>query len=120
MSQKANKALKDATDPLERLRLQCLARGSSGIKGLGRSFKIMDDDGSKSLSFKEFKKGLHDYGMDVELDEAKTIFERVDRDGSGSIDFDEFLVNLRPPLSKSRKGLILKAFRKLDKTGDGQ
>ena len=77
----------------------------------------MDDDGNKSLSFKEFKKGLHDYGMDVEIDEAKNIFETMDKDGSGTIDFDEFLVNLRPPLSKARKALILKAFRKLDKTG---
>ena len=25
----------------------------------------MDDDGSKSLSYDEFKKGLHDYGMSV-------------------------------------------------------
>ena len=30
-----------------------------------RAFRIMDDDGSKSLSYDEFKKGLHDYGMSV-------------------------------------------------------
>ena len=77
----------------------------------------MDDDGNKSLNFKEFKKGLRDYGMDVEADEAKEIFTSMDRDGSGTIDFEEFLFNLRPPLSKARKALIQKAFRKLDKTG---
>ena len=28
----------------------------------------MDDDGSKSLDFHEFKKGIHDYGVDLEID----------------------------------------------------
>lgn len=36
MSIQAKKKLTTATDPIERLRLQCLARGSAGIKGLGR------------------------------------------------------------------------------------
>lgn len=36
MAIQAKKKLTTATDPIERLRLQCLARGSAGIKGLGR------------------------------------------------------------------------------------
>ena len=31
-----------------------------------RVFRIMDDDGSKSLDFDEFKKGLRDYGLSIE------------------------------------------------------
>lgn len=30
-----------------------------------RLFRIMDDDGSKSLDLTEFKKGLHDYGLTI-------------------------------------------------------
>ena len=30
-----------------------------------RVFRIIDDDGSKSLDFSEFKKGLKDYGLSV-------------------------------------------------------
>jgi len=120
MQAKCKKALQTEKDPLEKLRLACLARGANGIQGLSRTFKIMDDDESRSLDAKEFKKGIHDYGlteMDQEtIDELFTIF---DKDGSGSIDFDEFLVKLRPKMSQARKNLIFQAFKKLDRTGDG-
>nr|XP_039259051.1 calcyphosin-like protein isoform X2 [Styela clava] len=119
MKVKAEQQLKTTNNPIEKLRFQCLSRGSSGIKGLGRTFRIMDDDGNKKIDFKEFKKGLRDYGVDIEPEEVQEMYNAFDRDGSGSIDFDEFLVSLRPPISKARKNLIQKAFRKLDKTGDG-
>ncbi|XP_066922113.1 calcyphosin-like protein [Clytia hemisphaerica] len=106
-------------DPIEKLRLACLSRGASGIKGLGRTFKVFDDDGSRSLDFNEFKKGLRDYGLHLEPQEVKECFTAFDKDGSGNLDFDEFLIALRPPMSKSRKNIINQAFNKLDKTGDG-
>ena len=55
----------------------------------------MDDDGSKSIDFKEFRKGLRDYGCDIDPEEVQEMFNAFDKDGSGVIDFDEFLVNLR-------------------------
>jgi hypothetical protein len=82
----------------------------------------MDDDGSKSLSFDEFKKGLQDYKVSVPeavsfwlyqcqiaylsyspnydtllnpIQEAKELFKRFDKDGNGTISFNEFLENLR-------------------------
>jgi len=119
LQRKSNLALKTAKDPIEKLRLACLSRGASGIKGLGRTFKIFDDDGSRSLDFSEFKKGLRDYGLHLEPKEVKEIFEAFDEDRSGQLDFDEFLIALRPPMSKSRKSIVHKAFNKLDKTGDG-
>lgn len=36
LQRKAKSALNKATDPIEKLRLACLSRGASGIKGLGR------------------------------------------------------------------------------------
>lgn len=120
MQQKCKKALQTAKDPLERLRLACLARGANGIAGLSRTFKIMDDDGSRSLDRKEFAKGIHDYGLtEMEQDTIEELFTMFDKDGSGTVDFDEFLVKLRPPMSNARKTLIHKAFKKLDKSGDG-
>ncbi|XP_045160218.1 calcyphosin-like protein isoform X3 [Mercenaria mercenaria] len=117
--QKSKEKLKYTKDPVEKLRLRCLARGASGIKGLGRTFKIMDDDESRALEFKEFEKGVREYGLTMEKDELQELFTILDKDGSGSIDFDEFLKALRPPMSNARKELITQAFHKLDKTGDG-
>ncbi|KAM6985745.1 calcyphosine-like b isoform 2-T2 [Aplochiton taeniatus] len=119
MAMSAKRQLSVCSDPVERLRLQCLSRGSSGIKGLGRTFKIMDDDNSRTLDLKEFLKGLNDYGVLIEKEDAIALFQLFDKDGSGQIDFDEFLVTLRPPMSNARKEVIMQAFRKLDKSGDG-
>jgi len=119
MQQQVKEKMKSATNPLEKLRLQCLARGSSGIKGLGRTFRIMDDDGNRKIDLVEFKRGLRDYGVDLEPTEIQDMYAEMDADGSGNLDFDEFLLALRPPMSRARKSLIQQAFRKLDKTGDG-
>lgn len=63
-----------------------------------RTFKIMDDDNNRSLDLKEFLKGLNDYGILIEKQEATALFRQFDRDGSGTIDFEEFLITLRVSL----------------------
>uniref|UniRef100_A0A0N5AV72 Calcyphosin-like protein n=1 Tax=Syphacia muris TaxID=451379 RepID=A0A0N5AV72_9BILA len=119
LKQKAKKQLTTAKDPVERLRLQCLLRGNSGIKSLGRSFRVMDDNGNKKLSYDEFKKGLTDFGVAMDESEVMETFKRFDKDNSGNINFEEFLIAIRPPMSKARLDIIDQAFKKLDKTGDG-
>jgi Ca2+-binding EF-hand superfamily protein len=119
MKMEAGKRLQKTSDPMEKLRLQCLARGCGGIKGLARMFRIIDDDGSKQLDFPEFAKGLHDYGVQLDKQDVKTIFMSLDSNSSGSIDFEEFLLALRPAMSRSRQNIVNKAFEKLDKTRDG-
>lgn len=65
----------------------------------------MDDDNNRTLDVKEFMKGLNDYGVLIEKDEAMTMFQRFDRDNSGLIDFDEFLLTLRVNMSGRGKPL---------------
>lgn len=104
---------------IEKLRQACLARGANGIIGLGRLFRIMDDDGNKKLNRDEFEKGIIEYGLGFGKDEISSMFAEMDKDGSGCVSFNEFLINIRPPLSQARLNAIDAAFGKMDKTGDG-
>ena len=77
----------------------------------------MDRDRSKKLDFDEFKKGICNYGLDMEPNELTNMFQAFDVDNTGKINIREFLVKLRPPLSISRQTAIQKAFQTVDRTG---
>uniref|UniRef100_A0A1B0G0F6 EF-hand domain-containing protein n=1 Tax=Glossina morsitans morsitans TaxID=37546 RepID=A0A1B0G0F6_GLOMM len=121
---KSQRELEDGTekDPLTKLRLLCLTRGARGIVGLGsncRVFRIMDDDGSKTLNEEEFSDGIKEYGLnELTEEEIKDLFSSFDEDGSGTIDMTEFLLKLRPPLPQCRLDIIDQAFMKMDKNQD--
>jgi hypothetical protein len=48
---------------------------TSGIFGLGRKFRIMDDDGSKTVSFPEFTKALRETGVIIDESSARKLFQ---------------------------------------------
>lgn len=87
---------------LEKVRSRIKERGARGIIGIGRSFRIIDDDGSKSLNVDEFSKCLRDYRISTDPDEMDAIFNLIDRDNSGSIDYEEFLAMVRGPMNPRR------------------
>jgi len=104
---------------MEEFRKKVLERGAASIKGIGRTFRIYDDDGNKNLTLEEFCEGINDYGLNFPQEQAKEVFGLFDKDNSGTISFDEFLVGLRGNLNENRVKVVKEAFKKADKSGDG-
>lgn len=104
---------------IAKIKQEMKSRGSGGFVGLQRRFKIMDDDGSKSLSISEFKKALKEFKMDISESDYRLLFDHFDRDQSGTIDFEEFVQGVRDPLNDKRLALVHLAFSVLDKDGSG-
>ena len=87
---------------MDQFREKLAARGNRGIMGLGRSFKIADDDRSGSLGMEEFQKAIHDFRVGLNATQAAKLFKVFDRDGSGSIDYEEFLRGVRGVMNEFR------------------
>ena len=106
-------------DIFERFRSKLAARGARGIIGIARQFKIMDDDNSKTLSLAEFKKGCHDFRVDLPDQEITQLYQSIDRDRSGVIDYDELIRAIRGPMNANRKRVVKLAWNKLDRDESG-
>jgi Ca2+-binding EF-hand superfamily protein len=104
---------------IQKLKTELKSRGIHGFIGLQRKFRIMDEDGNKSLDLGEFKKGLKEMGLDLTDADVRMLFDYFDRDHSGSIDFEEFIRGVRDPLSPRRQSLVKLAFIRLDRDGNG-
>lgn len=85
-----------------------------GVVGLGRVFKIMDDNGSGTLDIQEFWKALCDYRLPISPEECRKLFDKFDNNDDGEIDYEELMLAVTKDLSPIRKDLVAKAFRKLD------
>ena len=105
---------------LEKLRQKLKTRGARGIVGLGKQFRIMDDNHSMSLDKFEFKKAMQDYMLGFSEGEIQKLFTHFDVDRSGLIEYDEFLRAIRGPMSAARKRIVAQAFKALDKDGSGE
>lgn len=104
---------------MDKFRQRILARGGSGIIGLGRQFRIFDDDRTGTLDFNELSKAIKDFKVDLSTNEIKILFNILDHDGNGEVVYDEFLREIRGDMNKRRRALVDKAFSKLDTDGSG-
>ena len=110
---------KKGDDTILKFREKIAARGTRGIMGIRRSFKIADDNGNKSIDYDEFSKLIRDYRINLTELDVKKLFSIFDTDKSGSIDYEEFIYGIVGEMNDFRKALVRKAFAKLDKNGNG-
>lgn len=103
----------------ELLNQKLKTRGARGFIGLQRQFKIMDDNRSGNLDKYEFTKAMNDYMLGFNEREITQLFAFFDVDKSNSIEFGEFIRAIRGEMGKPRKDIVMKAFAKLDKDGNG-
>ncbi|OQS00023.1 hypothetical protein THRCLA_21773 [Thraustotheca clavata] len=104
---------------LSQLKAQVKSRGASGLLGLTRRFRIMDDDNSKGLSMVELKKAFKEIQVDVSEKDIRVLFEFFDKDNNGTIDWNEFIAGLSDPMNEMRCAVVKEAFDALDKDGNG-
>ena len=72
-----------------------LTRGTRTIVGLGRTFKIFDDNGDKTLDRNEMLKAMTYLRMGFDQDELKRTVLMFDRNSDGFVDYEEFLYGIR-------------------------
>jgi len=104
---------------VEDLRNKLQQRGARGIFSLGRLFRNIDDDGSRSINLQEFTKVCNEFRMDYSQKEIQAVFNFIDINHNGEIDYNEFLRIIRGQMNDFRKKLAQQAFNKLDKNGNG-
>jgi calcyphosin len=59
----------------------------------------MDDSGDGQLDEYEFKKAIHDYGIEVDPKDLSSMFKAIDTDHSGSISYNEFIRAVKGPMN---------------------
>jgi Ca2+-binding EF-hand superfamily protein len=110
----------DLNSLLSRIRTRIVERGAVGVKGIGRLFRIGDDNNDRKIDLvNELPKLMGDIGVVVNKTELQELIRLLDRDGNGVINYEEFLFQMSPPLSEARIQWINKAFDKLDADGNG-
>ena len=86
---KMEENLRKADNPLDKLSIKLHFEIRTNLKKLSSLFSEMDNDGSGSLTYKEFRKGLFNVGVKLSTKEAQILCEGLDKDGDGEINYKE-------------------------------
>lgn len=106
---------------LAALRENLIMHGARGIFGIGRKFRVMDDDHNGKVDFLEFKKAMAETIQSLRFTDPslKELFDFFDKDHSGAVSFDEFLNGVRGPMPERRKAITMQAFAVMDADHNG-
>ena len=106
---------------MKKLAVRVIAQSMSEeeIAGLHNIFKIMDEDGSGTITFEELKLGLQKVGSNMTESDVWDLMDAADVDKSGTISYGEFLAATINMNKAEREENMLAAFRYLDKDNSG-
>lgn len=88
-------AAKSDQEVIDQFRAQLVKRGTRGITGIGRAFRIADDDRSGHLSNTECMKAFHDFRINLSDAQNQRLFNLLDTDNNGMVNYEEFLRGIR-------------------------
>jgi len=103
----------------DKIRAQLFRKGTAGLSGVARVFKLADFNGNKKLDPDEFEEALSFAGVFLSASELNTLFKEYDRDGDGNIGYEEFIKGLAPDLAGPRLAAVKSAFQQIDADGSG-
>ena len=86
------------------------SRGTRGMVGLQRIFKIMDDDESGTLTMREFNKACKDFKVGISEENVPALFQMFDANKDGTMSYDEFLYLVRGDMNQTRIDAVTKAY----------
>ena len=99
---------------MERFKANIIQRGTRGIIGLKRQFKILDDSNDGTLEFEDFVKGLNDYKVQIDERDVQTICMVFNVYGGTKIDYVQFLKQVVGDLNEFRAAKVELAWRKFN------
>ncbi|XP_014260322.1 calcyphosin-like protein [Cimex lectularius] len=114
-----NKSKREAAvtkDALEKVRLLCQSRGTTGFLEFGRALR---KGTTENMNLEDFEKGMAEAGVQLDKDEVAELFEKLDKSGSGTVTLNDVISAVMPKLPESRVKTISDAFDKLDKGNEG-
>jgi calcium-dependent protein kinase len=110
-----------AMNKFKKLGLMAMARTMTKeeILGLKELFQSFDEDGSGTVTIKEFQKGLAKKGTSTTAAEVQQLLNTIDVDASGEIDYQEFIASTLSAAKFNSEENIARAFAYFDTDNSG-
>ena len=87
--EKMEEKLRMADNPVDKLSLKLSIALRKNSKKLSDIFATIDVDGSGTVTYKEFRRGLYDVGIKLNTKEATELCTALDKDGDGDVSYLE-------------------------------
>merc|ERR1719379_724147 len=81
------------------IRKEVQKHGATGISGIGRAFRIRDQDHNGHINNEEFAVAIRGLGFNFSDDEMDALFDIFDDDDDGRVNYEEFLDAVRGPMN---------------------